>query len=90
MLHKIAIVLIAIGAIGAAAMPTDVFARGGHGGWRGGHSSGHFHGFRGGFGYRSFGYSYYAGRYGYACWRWTDTPVGPRRVWVCGPGYPYY
>jgi hypothetical protein len=21
--------------------------------------------------------------YGYDCWRWTPTPWGPRRVWVC-------
>jgi hypothetical protein len=23
------------------------------------------------------------GYYGYDCWRWTPTPWGPRRVWVC-------
>jgi hypothetical protein len=89
MRRKIMIVLIAIAAIGAVAMPAGVSARGGHGS---GHGSGHgvgrggFHGFHGGFGYRSFGYPYYTGGYGYSCWRYW----GGRRVWVCGGSYPYY
>jgi hypothetical protein len=31
-----------------------------------------------------YGYRY---RHGYSCWRWRLTPLGMRRVWVCG--YPY-
>jgi hypothetical protein len=84
MLHRIMIVLIAIAAIGVIAIPTDVSARGGHGGYRGGS----YGGYRGGYGYR--GYGYIAPVYGYSCWRWVATPVGPRRVWACGYGYPYY
>jgi hypothetical protein len=89
MLRKMMIVLIAMTAMGAVAIPTDVSARSGHGGWRGG---GHFGGFRGGgFGFRSYGYPYYAGVYGSSCWRVQATPYGLRRVWVCGGyGYPYY
>jgi len=86
MLRKIMIVLIAIAAMGAVAMPTGVSARGGHGGYRGGYHGG----YRGGYGYRSYGYPYYYSGYGYSCWRWVVTPVGPRRVWACGYGYPYY
>ena len=90
MLRKMMIVLVAIAAMGAVAIPTDVSARhGGHGGWSG---RGHFGGFRsGGFRFRGYSYPYYAGAYGYSCWRWRATPWGPRRVWVCGGyGYPYY
>ncbi|HTS42503.1 MAG TPA: hypothetical protein VMH84_18410 [Xanthobacteraceae bacterium] len=86
MLRKITIGLIAIAAIGLLAMPTEVSARRG-GGWHGGGHVGHFHG---GFAVRRFGYPYYYyGSYGYSCWRWVETPVGLRRVWVCGDGYPY-
>jgi hypothetical protein len=88
MLRKMMIILITTAAAGAVTLPTDVSARGGHGGWRGGS---HFHGFRGGFGYRAFGYPYYAGVYGSSCWRVQATPYGWRRVWVCGGnGYQYY
>ena len=47
---------------------------------------GYYGGYRGGYGYRSFGYS---GVYS-SCWRVRYTPWGPRRVWVCGGAYPYY
>ena len=94
MRHKIMIVLVAIAAMGAVAIPTNVSARGGHGGHGGFHggfrSGGHFGGFRGGFGFRGYGYPYYAGAYGSSCWRWQATPYGPRRVWACNGGYPYY
>ena len=46
---------------------------------------GYYGGYRGGYGYRSFGYGAYA-----SCWRLRYTPWGPRRVWVCGGAYPYY
>ncbi len=46
---------------------------------------GYYGGYRGGYGYRSFGYPAYA-----SCWRLQYTPWGPRRVWVCGGAYPYY
>ena len=49
-------------------------------------------GFRGGFARRGFvrrGYFIGGYGYGYSCWRWRWTPIGYRRVWVCGP-YRYY
>jgi hypothetical protein len=96
MLRKIMIVLIAVAAMGAVAIPTDVSARGGHGGARsGGHYSGGFYrggSYRGGYfgGYRSYGFRYVAPAYGYSCWQLRATPWGLRRVYVCDAGYPYY
>ena len=46
---------------------------------------GYYGGYRGGYGYWSFGHYPYA-----SCWRLQYTPWGPRRVWVCGRAYPYY
>ena|ERR1700680_3330643 len=98
-IRKITISLVAIAAAVVTALPTDLSARGrgGVGGARsGGHiSGGHFGGYRGSYygGYRSgFGYRpyYYSGGYGYSCWRWQETLLGPRRVWVCGDSYSYY
>jgi hypothetical protein len=51
---------------------------------------GYYGGYRGGYGYRSFGYPYYYGGAYASCWRLRYTPLGPRRVWVCGGAYPYY
>ncbi len=46
---------------------------------------GYYGGYRGGFGYRSYGYPYYyAGAYA-SCWRLRYTPWEPRRVW-CAAG----
>jgi hypothetical protein len=52
---------------------------------------GYYGGYRGGYGYRSYGYYpyYYTGAYA-SCWRVQYTQWGPRRVWVCGGAYPYY
>jgi hypothetical protein len=52
---------------------------------------GYYGGYRGGYGYRSFGYYpyYYTDAYA-SCWRLQYTPWGPRRVWVCGGASPYY
>jgi hypothetical protein len=100
-IRKITISLVAIAAAVVTALPTDLSARGrgGVGGARsgghisgghisGGHISGrHFGGYRSGFGYRPY---YYSGGYGYSCWRWQETLLGPRRVWVCGDSYSYY
>jgi len=86
MLRKIMIGLGAIAAIAVMAIPSDVYARGGHGGFRGGH--GGFHGgFRGGgFGYYGYPYAYYP--YASGCYRnvRVATPYGWgwRRVYVCG------
>lgn len=76
-----------VAAVSVMAMPTDAFARGGHG-----HGGWHGHGgFRGGFGgYRGYGFygypAYYP--YAYACYRnvRVATPFGWqwRRVYVCG------
>ncbi len=63
MLRKIMIVSIAIAAMGAVAIPTDVSARGGHGGYRGS-SHGTYGGYRGGY-YRGYGSGYYANPYPY-------------------------
>ena len=88
MIRKIMMGLIAIAAIAVMAIPSDVYARGGHG-----HGGWHGHGgFRGGFGggYRSFGYYGYPAYYPYysACYRnvRVATPFGWqwRRVYVCG------
>ena len=86
MLRKLLMIVVAAAALGAAVIPNEASARRGHGGWRGGWH-GHSWGWRG-YGWRPY-YSGYAG-YGYSCWRWVYTPHGPRRVWVCGYGYPYY
>jgi hypothetical protein len=82
MLRKIIVGFIAIAAIALTAIPSDVYARGGHGGWRGG-------GFHGGFrGYGFYGYPYAYGYGAYGCYRTirVPTPYGLRfqRVWVCG------
>jgi hypothetical protein len=96
MLRKITIALTAVAALGAMAIPTDVLARGGHGGVRvGGHySGGHFNGGTYRFGsygsYRGSGFRYVAPAYGYSCWQFRATPYGLRRVYVCDAGYPYY
>jgi hypothetical protein len=86
MFHKIMLGLVAVAAIALTAMPSEVYARGGHGhgGWHGGHG-----GFRGG-GFRGYGFGYYGYSYPYAygCYRTVRvaTPFGWRlqRVWVCG------
>jgi hypothetical protein len=81
-----------VAALALPVLSSDVSARGwGHGG---GHRGGGWHGgggWRGGgWGYRGYGYGYpyYAGYYGYNCWRSVrvGTPYGWtwRRVWVCG------
>ena len=74
MLRKIMIVLVAMAAMGAMAIPTDVSARGGarsgghysgghySGGYRGGYYGGYRGGYRGGYGY---GLGYYAYPYTY-------------------------
>jgi hypothetical protein len=99
MLRSIVIALTAAVLISVAFVPSDAWARRGGGGGGahfggGGHFAGHggfrSGGFRGGVGYRRFGYPYVSA-YGYSCWRWQPTPWGLRRVWVCGsPYYPYY
>jgi len=88
MIRKIMMGLIAIAAIAVMATPSDVYARGGHGGFHGG-----FHGgYRGG-GYRSFGYYGYPAYYAYASGCYRNVRVaGPfgwqwRRVYVCGGYY---
>ena len=89
MFHKIMIGLVAGAAIVVTAMPSDVYARGGHGGWRGGGWHGGYGGWRGG-GFRGYGFGYYGYSYPYAygCYRTVRvaTPFGWRlqRVWVCG------
>lgn len=77
---------------------TDAVARhsgGGHFNGIGIHtmSGGHFGGFRGGH-FRHHGRVFVgigSFDYDYSCWRWQPSPIGWRRVWVCGyPYYPYY
>jgi hypothetical protein len=95
MLRKLMIAGVAVAAIAAASVPTDVSARPWHGGWHGGGGwlGGGWHGggWRRGWGwgprfgvYPAFG----AYAYGYGCWRPVRvfTPWGPRwrRTWVCG------
>jgi hypothetical protein len=72
----------AVTLIAVSAMPTEVLARGGHGGHGGFHG-----GFRGGWGGSYYRYpAYYP--YAYACYRnvRVATPIGWQwqRVYVCG------
>jgi hypothetical protein len=94
MLRKIMIGLITSAAIAVVAAPSEVYARGGHGGFHGGH--GGFHGgFRGGayrgFGYYGYGYPYAYPAYASGCYRnvRVATPYGWgwQRVYVCGGYY---
>ena len=88
------IIGLAAAAVVALALPTlstDASARGwghhgGGGGWHGGWHGGWRGG--GGWGWRGYGYPYYAYYPGYNCWR-SVRAWGPygwywRRVWVCG------
>lgn len=90
-MRKIIIALIGAAVVAVLAMPTDVSARGrhggGHGGWHGG--GGGWRGGGGGWGYRGYsGYPYAYYPYAYGCYRNVRvfTPYGYawRRVWVCG------
>jgi hypothetical protein len=82
-LRKIIIGFVAVVAVAVMAIPSEVFARGSHGGWHGGGFHGGFRGYRG---YGFYGYPYGYGAYG--CYRTirVPTPYGLtfQRVWVCG------
>jgi hypothetical protein len=89
MLRNIMVALIAIAAIGVVAIPTDVSARGGHGGshggYRGGHSGGYYGGYRGyGLGYSAYPYPYYSDPYYYDSYSYGPPPAAQ---YESGPAY---
>ncbi len=55
-------------------------------GYSGSYRSGYSGSYRGGY----YGGYPYVSAYGDSCWRWQETPLGLRRVWVCDDGYSYY